>query len=220
MTDDRRPRRAALVRSTIVIACLVGACVGTNPDWDGPVNEAETSEDGTSSGGISMEMSGDPSGATSDSEDSDPTEVDVCIDGPPSEGACPPDCTGGCSAGMCVIACEDQECENESIACPPRWPCRVVCDGKDRCKQAMILCPPMHACEVECTGEHSCEKLDLDCGDGPCAMSCHEHEHACEEAIVECGHADTTVSCDLPQNLPPTVQPADGSACACIAEGC
>lgn len=206
-------------------ACAaVGACVGTNPDWDGPVadgSDGGSEDDGSSTASTSQSTTGPSSTSSSESEgDSSPTEVNTCVDGPPNEGPCPMGCTGGCGSGVCVIACEGKSCEDKPVECPAGWPCHVQCEGKDRCKKADVTCPPLHACEVECSGEHACEDLTLSCGDGPCAMACSDHPQACNNASMGCGAADGHLSCALPQDGPPTVQPTGGSACACEIDGC
>src|SRR5579862_8952061 len=70
--------------------------------------------------GSGSEMDSVPdSGAAADKEDAAGVEGTTKVAKP-----CPPACTGGCSGGTCVIACDTlSACGSSRIACPPGWPC-------------------------------------------------------------------------------------------------
>lgn len=218
-------------RLAAMLALASGACVGTNPDWDGPVvadsgdadsTSVTSSDDVTEPASTSVgqsESDADSDSDTNADSGSDTTAVQMCVDGPAGEGACPPECMGNCDSGECVIPCMGMDCKTQ-IVCPPGWPCRIVCSGKDRCKQADVTCPPDHACALECMGEHACEQLALHCGDGPCTMDCRGPGNPCTQAEVACGAAEGRVTCDADQDDPPTLMYESDSACGCSTAGC
>jgi hypothetical protein len=87
--------------------------------------------------------------------------------------ACPDACTGGCAAGMCVIACDaTSECQNDRLACPAGMPCRIQCDGISSCQGSQFFCPEDADCILQCTNTSSCQGVYLVCGEFACGATC------------------------------------------------
>ena len=102
-----------------------------------------------------------------------PPDALACGVDPVSPGSCPSECTGGCQAGVCTIDCTgDQECRDDTLACPAGFACAVTCDGQDACRGATVVCPPEHGCDVECVGSSACRDTAVECGAGACTSSC------------------------------------------------
>lgn len=112
-------------------------------------------------------------------------------------GACPAECTGGCTAGICNIACDTMgACSATTTTCPSEWPCVVACAapmacnasdidasaatslslrcaGSDSCLAATITCPAIGGCNVACSGPDACSSTTQECGEGPCVTTCN-----------------------------------------------
>ncbi|MCX4248115.1 hypothetical protein [Paraliomyxa miuraensis] len=137
----------------------------------------------------------------------------VCgVDRSPPGGACPPECTGGCSETTCTIDCASNgACDDATIVCPADFACEVICSGVDACDDAKIDCPPDYGCQVSCGGGHdACGDIHLDCGDGTCEIDCEAD--ACSGAEVDCGLDACTATCR--GNPFPKLNGCEGS-CGC-----
>jgi hypothetical protein len=141
--------------------------------------------------------------------------ADLCgLTPTPPGGTCPPECTGGCNAGVCTIACNAAgECQgNPPINCPAGFACVVSCGGTDGCRQNTINCPDGYPCTVTCTGQTACRFTNVNCSaTGVCNVACGSANQTCRDGLVTCGGNSCQVTC--PGSFPPTV--ACGSSCSC-----
>jgi hypothetical protein len=123
---------------------------------------------------------------------------------------CPAQCTGGCSAGKCIIACNGtNQCASAMINCPAGFQCEVQCGGSGSCTGATVICPDRYACNVLCTG--GCTNANIQCGTGTCGLQCGMGG-VCTGTHVSCGGNTCSASCNGTTNFP-TV--ACGGSCAC-----
>lgn len=181
-------------------------------DCDGADLGAATCEDAGFLGGGSISCGSDCSFETSGCMG--PMCGEAVPPTPP--GACPEECTGGCTDFTCTVLCdEDDECEDSVIACPDNWDCDIQCAGADdTCKQSTINCPTNGACRVACHGSDACEDATLNCGDGVCEVDCSSARDACDGLDVACGSNRCASTCDFGDvSEAPTL--ACGSACGC-----
>jgi hypothetical protein len=92
---------------------------------------------------------------------------------PPPDAICPPECTGGCQAGVCAIDCTGTDaCRQDTITCPDGWSCAVTCSGDRACERARIQCPALYGCAVSCESSTACTDADVFCGTGACEATC------------------------------------------------
>lgn len=120
-----------------------------------------------------------------------------CGEAPPApEGACPPECDGGCADGLCTIRCEGGECKAQTITCPVGFDCVVDCSTEDNaCEGSSIDCPAAQACTVACgSGNKKCKNADIYCKDGPCRVECVGGD-TCDGTDVFCGSNSCDVTC-------------------------
>ena len=132
---------------------------------------------------------------------------------PPTGGACPAACTGGCQNGTCNIDCtSNSSCDNTTLSCPEGFACNVLCDHPSACVGSTVLCPSEQACTAQCL--KGCSGLDLVCGAvGACEIECGNGS-ACNNVSVSCGGNACTASCS--GNTKPTLtgpNSCDLSAC-------
>lgn len=139
--------------------------------------------------------------------------TDACDAAPSAPGgSCPPECTAGCEAATCSIACSGEEaCEEESLLCPAGFDCQIVCAGEKACEKATLFCPVNHACTVACEGDEACKNAIIIGGAGSLSLTCGE-EGACKGAKVACGHGPCTAHC----SGGPTPDVACGPSCQCV----
>lgn len=121
---------------------------------------------------------------------------------PPTGGACPAACTGGCQNGTCNIDCTAaSSCDNTTLSCPEGFACNVLCDHNSACVGSTVLCPSEQACTAQCL--KGCSGLDLVCGAaGACEIECGAGS-ACSNVSVSCGGNACTASCS--GNTKPTL---------------
>lgn len=119
---------------------------------------------------------------------------------PQPAGACPPECTGGCDAGVCQIDCtEVQACRDATMACPEGYACELTCDSVEGCRGATLTCPDVFPCTVTCLGSSSaCRRLDVVCGSGVCETSCGDRD-VCQDLEIDCGSNLCRLTCDAAQ---------------------
>jgi LruC domain-containing protein len=75
--------------------------------------------------------------------------------------ACPSECTGGCSAGVCTIDCTGKDgCKDDTIDCPDGLECFVNCKGDSACSgNTEINCPQTgEACRIDCHKKSSLQR--------------------------------------------------------------
>lgn len=196
------------------------ACVGIDPDWDGPVDQGTT---------VIAGESGDPSGesdeqgtgeATSDdeSESADETgggEELLCQAGASPLGACPEVCDQ-CIDGECRIACQGNDCRDAEIECPFGWPCRILCADKHACRDSTLTCTGEWGCAVECLDHRACDEALVLCAGGPCRVLCSHPDKPCEDLELVCGSRDSQITCeDAEHGHGPQAIPQPNSGCAC-----
>jgi hypothetical protein len=134
-----------------------------------------------------------------------------CGDAPVAPGGSCPDECDECIDGWCEIRCDDATDCPSTIACPPDWPCVVICDGDSSCKSRTIDCPADYECEVECgSSNHRCQDAQIYCKNGPCYVECLGGD-ACDGADVYCGSNACDAACI--SNGKPTLH--CGNSCAC-----
>jgi hypothetical protein len=142
---------------------------------------------------------------------------------PPGTGTCPPECTGGCAAGVCTIDCVGEaKCSSlpGGILCPPDYACVVVCEQLDACDSIPVYCPADYACAVHCdAGKDACGDLELHCGDASCRLTCGSPSSVCDGATVICGPGECKAECQEPAGGPNATQPKlfCGNTCGCTA---
>jgi hypothetical protein len=178
-----------------------------------------TSDGGTGGAGAGGATSGGSAGVASNAG---ATATDGALDsaetGPvcgetlePPGGACPPQCSGGCSAGTCFILCdEQQECKGAIVTCPPNFACTLQCKNAQACEQLVLNCPADYACHIECDGDQACREAELFCGQAPCTLSCGPDD-ACETTELVCGPNTCSATC---AGTTPKLKACDVS-CAC-----
>ena len=88
------------------------------------------------------------------------------------ENVCPPECTGGCTDGVCNISCGRSECRDAMLHCPDGMPCKLACDGLAACSDSTFVCNEDQPCFLECADEVNCGGLTMHCGDGSCQAEC------------------------------------------------
>lgn len=144
------------------------------------------------------------------------TCIDCDLRPAPTGSVCPPACTGGCSAGVCTIACDSpQACDGATLTCPDDFECVISCSDHRACRDATVVCPSALACDVQCscTGprQDCCQRTVVQCSTGVCAMTCSDGTRSCENAALQCGIRECTATCTG------TVQPAVdcGNSCSC-----
>ena len=206
----RRLARAAsgwlLFVTCAVAAALGGACglgiLGVAPDGD-------ASEGGLLEGGA---LDGAQDGAQDDGssvplDDGAVPIFDAALDVNPLN--CLLGCEGGtagtmgCDAGTCVIRCDNNECQNEPVVCPPGIPCAIDCAGQNSCKGGLD-CTQASRCAVGCTGQGSCQNNPIDCTGDSCSITCTGQANACNVPI-RCDAGDCLIRClenDTCQNNP------------------
>ena len=111
-------------------------------------------------------------------------------------GPCPQDCTGGCSAGVCLITCGlGGSCQDATLTCPAGFACQVECAGAQACEKTQVICAERYACVVHCgADDRCCRNVDVTCSTGPCDLSCADNT-ACQGATVHCGSNRCYVTC-------------------------
>ena len=77
---------------------------------------------------------------------------------------CPAACTGGCSAGVCIVVGSDQV-----AVCPALMPCRISCE--DNTCGLGVDCSLATDCHIRCLGDLACEG-PIECGTGACHVEC------------------------------------------------
>ena len=131
----------------------------------------------------------------------------------PPGGSCPAACTGGCSAGVCLVDCNGAaSCGASSITCPPGFACKVLCDDLGACDNATVTCPDAYACTMVCSNG-ACASANLGCGSGVCSLAC-AGAGSCVGANVGCGQNTCSASCSG-GSADPTV--SCGGSCDCNA---
>lgn len=139
------------------------------------------------------------------------------VDAAAGPGDCPPECSGGCQNGTCLIECDDpSECSGDTIICPGDRPCLVVCSSSSACHEASVQCAPLFSCNVQCSGSSACSDLVMTCSeDGICVMDCQSGASVCAGAHVDCGLDNCTTVCDDPNSGPTMSCFGGGASCAC-----
>lgn len=200
------------VRGWTCMMALAGtaACRQPNPDWLGPATDAAASSTSETGDGDS----GDASATDTTSSEPSPRE---CAPAPIlGEGDCPDACSA-CEDGRCLVDCDEDDCENEDVACPAGWPCDFACTEDSACRQATLVCAPDRDCTVVCRSSEACRNATVVCGAGTCQVTCGNDDDVCRRLAVMCGASDATLTCASPSNA--SVVPSD-AACACEAVGC
>jgi len=147
---------------------------------------------------------------------------------------CPPVCSGGCPAGVCVI-----RDVTAAVTCPAGMPCEVVCDLDNSCAHP-ISCGDAIGCRVRCTGSHSCNR-GIACGTAACELICSgdractniycESSTFCKASCggfnscnfaTECGTGPCNFLCEGTGSCANGVRCADSCGCdaTCPSEGC
>lgn len=108
---------------------------------------------------------GTEGGPTGDADPGGPVPKE---DASADAGPCPPECTGGCAGGACVIKCSTPTCEN--IKCPAGRPCVVECTTSNACDD--VDCSRATDCTIECSEARACANGTLSCGRGRCRITC------------------------------------------------
>jgi hypothetical protein len=133
----------------------------------------------------------------------------------PATSACPAACTGGCTAGTCIIDCPTAgACQGAALDCPDGFACRVQCTGTGTCDDATVTCPPFYACDVACASG-ACGQTAVTCDDGACSLTCNGN-NTCTGASVGCGVNTCHAICNSAASKP---QVACGSSCDCVTCG-
>ncbi|MCA9710447.1 MAG: hypothetical protein KDK70_31695 [Myxococcales bacterium] len=207
------------------VLAIGSACRQPNPDWLGPINavSAVESTSGSSSGdsGEGDSSSSGDSGETGSDDTSSstgPSQLECAPPPQPGQGACPESCTS-CDGGRCRIECRGTGCGDAMGACPPQWPCDMVCVGPNACRDAVLECPVGGDCSVECSGANACRGSTVTCLDGSCSVDCAADPNTCRDLVVQCGSSDSQVVCE-DTVLGLVLAPLDGSSCACEHQGC
>jgi len=111
---------------------------------------------------------------------------------PPSPGACPSQCSGGCASGTCVIGVGG----GGNVDCPANLPCDVQCHGDKACR-GVINCAAGQPCQVECNGTTACTNWPLS---GVTAMSlcvdCSGDKNQSATCRIACLGPGCNPSCD------------------------
>jgi len=180
--------------------CLIDDSYVIDPKWgDEEATSSSSSETlgSTSSASVSAASSGGGAGGSGEGGAGGAGGAVLgCGEDPvPTGVVCPLECTGGCAAGVCSIACSGTEqCKGQTIVCPLEFACRVQCGGDSSCEGAKVKCPEGLACTLECTALQSCKAADLTCGSGSCAASCDAWE-ACRDTELFCGSGACSATC-------------------------
>jgi hypothetical protein len=151
-------------RGVISIALSLAACT--------PFGGEEVVDAGSSSGssGTSSGSSGSP---------------DATPDGP--TGPCPAERCSSCAGGVCRIDCPGPLC-GDTVTCPPKVPCRVVCTGAKSCEPKTIECADAASCTLDCNGgQDACEKTVINAGTNPICLSCSSGPRACDNVKCNSG---------------------------------
>jgi hypothetical protein len=199
-------------------AALLGACWGesfeaANDDERGGA-ESIPEQPAPASTPVTTPSGNVPAAPAPTSTPDDITSPISCADAvaPSVPLICPAECTGGCNAGTCRIACTGNDsCREQALVCPPGMDCEIACNGDHACEKARVQCGPLHACRIICMGEAACKETTLNCGAGSCDVDCRA-EKACEKTDVNCGSG----ACSIQGT---GAKAACGASCACATPG-
>ncbi len=122
----------------------------------------------------------------------DASEVELsCAQPPEDSDACPSQCTGGCSGGVCAIDCDARDaCEGKVVQCPSGLACEFRC--KD-CFRSTLVCDSEEECRLVASDTSAGAKLV--CGNGACLTTCSNNDWP---GLVDCAgssHCAVEKSC-------------------------
>ncbi len=149
-----------------------------------------------------------------EAEETDETEALECGEtAPPWTTLCPEECSGGCIAGVCTIACTGEDaCKDDRRVCPDGLDCLLSCEGEKSCEKVELECSPDVRCDVRCLGEGACLGATvLAAPTGAMSLVCADEKDACKDTEVRCDTSACAASCHGPS------QPdlLCGESCSC-----